>query len=368
MRKYSNNLILIIICSVSLCLKDCNASHLIGGYISYEHLSGNDYKINLNMYYGCAFPPQGDSLAICVKSNSLNYNSSFVVYYDTSHVLPYHPCLGAVSSCFQGGTYWGLSDNVYSCVITLPGLASDWEFSADICCRAYAPTTINSSAIADIYNYATLDNLNVPFNNSPQYNNYLMPQFCIGVFTVIDLSCTDPDGDSLVYEIDSTFKVYPCTSNSSYTVGYISPYTYLNFLASSTPITLNSATGALSFTPTMNQSTVYSIRVDEYRNGLKIGSMKRQEQMGTIPTTSGLPYENHIQNNLLVFPNPTSSSISVQLIMSKNISITDLLGETLIEKKTFANSTGTIEIDVSSLPPGIYFIQAGNEVGKFVKE
>lgn len=370
MSRVSKNLFLTIFTFTFLFLKISNGFHLVGGYISYEHLTGNDYKVNLHVFYDCYFAQQGDSMPLCLKSNSLSYDSIIVMYYDTSYVFPYHPCLGSATSCLQGGTNWGMSDNVFSCIVTLPNVASDWRFSVYVRCRNFVPSTVNgfNNAILPVYAYATLDNLNFPFNNSPQFNSNLMPVFCLGVFTINDFNCTDPDGDSLVYEIDSTFSRFPCESDSSNSVEYLVPYSYLNFLDSSSPITMNSATGALSFTPSIIETSIYSVRVDEYRNGLKIGSVKRQEEIIIVPYPTGISFPNHSQDNLYIFPNPTNETLKFTLNNKENISITNLFGNVLIEKNFLFNPNGIVEIDVSILSSGIYFIRAGNDVRRFVKE
>jgi hypothetical protein len=76
--------------------------------------------------------------------------------------------------------------------------------------------------------------------------------------------------------------------------------------------------------------------------------------------------ENSINKMLLfrLFPNPASKFIT--LYSSENnyyqqASIFDLLGNQVL-KKDLEN----LQIDVSSLPPGIYYLRAGNQMQKFV--
>ncbi|MFI5219242.1 MAG: T9SS type A sorting domain-containing protein [Bacteroidia bacterium] len=67
-----------------------------------------------------------------------------------------------------------------------------------------------------------------------------------------------------------------------------------------------------------------------------------------------------------IFPNLATSTININLDKKENIIIFNLLGETIMEKNF--NAQGKFELDISSLPSGIYFIKAGSQVGKFVKE
>jgi type IX secretion system substrate protein len=74
------------------------------------------------------------------------------------------------------------------------------------------------------------------------------------------------------------------------------------------------------------------------------------------------------KDNFLLFPNPASATLNVTYKNMKNISITNLIGETLFDKTFSSNINENIKLDISSLAPGIYFIKAGNKVSTFVKE
>ncbi|MEP7171606.1 MAG: T9SS type A sorting domain-containing protein, partial [Bacteroidota bacterium] len=78
---------------------------------------------------------------------------------------------------------------------------------------------------------------------------------------------------------------------------------------------------------------------------------------------------NEITTNstIQVFPNPTNSTLTIFTGKIESITVINLFGEVIIEKNVSSNK-GKIELDVSFLAPGIYFIRAGNEVRKFVKE
>ena len=68
-----------------------------------------------------------------------------------------------------------------------------------------------------------------------------------------------------------------------------------------------------------------------------------------------------------IFPNPVQSRLNILAsAMITTISITNLIGETIYSYEYNANKA---EIDVSSLPSGVYFIKInGTEVRKFLKE
>jgi hypothetical protein len=69
-------------------------------------------------------------------------------------------------------------------------------------------------------------------------------------------------------------------------------------------------------------------------------------------------------SNYNISPNPTSSILNLFLKERVDIIITNTLGEIVLQKK----EKGKVKLDVSFLAAGIYFIRAGNEVRKFMKE
>jgi trimeric autotransporter adhesin len=88
-----------------------------------------------------------------------------------------------------------------------------------------------------------------------------------------------------------------------------------------------------------------------------------------ISTTCNLAINNIINNDELVniYPNPTTTSITISAPTKiTQLTIANLLGQTVY---THAYNTEKVEVNVSSLPAGLYFIKINNtEVRKFVKQ
>ncbi|MFH0895756.1 MAG: T9SS type A sorting domain-containing protein [Bacteroidota bacterium] len=73
--------------------------------------------------------------------------------------------------------------------------------------------------------------------------------------------------------------------------------------------------------------------------------------------------------NILIYPNPTNNQITIQTTQSKNsfiLSIFNSIGKEVI-KQNVNPQENEVKIDVSTLPPGIYFVKIQNYTGKFVK-
>ena len=77
-----------------------------------------------------------------------------------------------------------------------------------------------------------------------------------------------------------------------------------------------------------------------------------------------------VQNNnhLTIFPNPTTTSLTIQSTNQPitSITITNLLGQTVYNQKC---NSDNVQVNVSALPTGVYFVKVnGVEVRKFLKE
>ncbi len=73
----------------------------------------------------------------------------------------------------------------------------------------------------------------------------------------------------------------------------------------------------------------------------------------------------HETAQLRVWPNPTNGVFNIQIAdsgsSSKEIKVFDVYGRMMDVRKTmYTSSSGTVQIDLSHHPDGIYFVQAGN--------
>lgn len=95
------------------------------------------------------------------------------------------------------------------------------------------------------------------------------------------------------------------------------------------------------------------------------GYLIKLDSSGTV---TGI--ENSIINeeSFNIYPNPANSTLTVILNKKNSIVIVNLLGEVVMQKNFPFNKKENLELDVSLLSSGIYFIKVGNEVTKFVKQ
>lgn len=267
------------------------ATHVVGGDLTYLYIGNNNYEITLKLYVDCV---NGSALAI------LQDTTAVVVIYDTAGNL--------VDSM---GIYRNLpirvEDVAYSCVIpppnacvdlyiykdtvNLPPIPGGYSMAFQRCCRNKTLSNIiNPLDAGSTYWTYISDTTNFGYNSSPVFDS-LPPNFLCNNFPLIfDHGATDPDGDSLVYELcqpfDGDFTITPRPPKPPAppypNVIWRSPYSNSNVMGGSPILTINSETGLLKVTPDDVGQFVVGICVKEYRDGILIGRTMRDYQLNVL--------------------------------------------------------------------------------------
>jgi hypothetical protein len=92
----------------------------------------------------------------------------------------------------------------------------------------------------------------------------------------------------------------------------------------------------------------------------------------TDTTYVGVDNQKKKNNNVTIYPNPATNNITIELsgaVKESTVSIFNIEGQQLITRQITKPKT---QVDISTLPSGVYFVRLTNnktvEVGKFVKE
>ena len=354
-------LLLITIFSLNL----ANASHIIGGDLTYECLGGNDYKIIMTLYRDCSGIPldNDESLEIissCTATQNIDLvqvdldptNPSTTGIIDTGYLCSDILNTPGSTTC-DGGDYPGVFIHKYEAIVNLAD-CSDWLFRWGSCCRnpAYQYPALNAcgqnhnDAITRVTNpdtwgmrlEATMDNSDGNCNSSPNFLFTPRAFVCQGQEVFIDNGGVDPDGDSLVYELvaplDDVFGNPTPADTIDYEPGFSSnsPLT----LVPGTSFDLNTTNGSLVFYPrnygavcndndTLEQSSM-AVKIYQYRNGVVVGSTIRDIQIVTLPGCDPLePVNLGIQTVSLPesFINDTTARICAGDTLEFSIRISD---------------------------------------------
>jgi len=279
---------LVVILAFSLISSNVFATHAQSADITYQCLGGNQYRINVSFYRDCAGVAAPNTVGVNLSSASCNQNSNVTLTRVAGTGQDVTQVCNTITTQCNGGNYPGVQEYKYSAVVTLAAQCTDWVFSFSLCCRNNAINTINNPGGENIYVEAKLNNLNFPCNNSPSFTIPPVSYPCIGQTSCFNHGVIEPDGDSLYYSLQS-----PATGPTT-AVTYVNGYSAAQPLISSPAVSFNPYTGDICMTPSMLEVTVLAVRVEEWRNGIFVGSVVRDIQLRTVmcnnnvPTVSGI--------------------------------------------------------------------------------
>ncbi len=343
------------------CVKYAKASHASGAYITVNYSgSGNNFQVKYVFYRDCSGIPALPSLTMDYSWNN-GASSASINLLMTTTTTPVVNCMpvGGISC----SNWIGIEECVYTGNVIL-NPSNIYLFEILECNRSFATMSVGSNCL---YSSAILNLQAAPQNSLPDFNIQAQLYFCLNQNINYNNSATDINGDSIVYSL------VPANGNSINIPLYTAPYSYLYFINSSIPIILDSLTGFVSFTPDLIQIGWIVIKADEYRNGILIGSIRRETVMHIVNGTVVVP-ELKDAETIVVFPNPTADILHFQNKQKLNIYqwvITDASGRILKSGNETGNDFAQT-ITVNELSRGIYFLQIVNgdgiTAGKFVKE
>lgn len=294
-----------------------NATHIVGGFLSYRYISGTTYEITLKVYRDCYTQPgsnpptEFDGTAglppayIGIYQNisggySFEQQLELTLLSRTTISINTNPCLTPPDNvCVEEG--------IYKSNVTLANPNIAYTIAYGRCCRNGTISNL-TPPVGDwgAAYVAVIPTTNLFHNSSPIFNTVPPSYICKDADLTYNHSATDIDGDSLVYSLCTPFTLGDPTSptiDHSTGVGippygnvtFASPYSTTDPLGG-VPLSIDPTTGLLTGTPNTLGQYVVGICVSEYRNGVLIGTYLRDFQFnvsncnnptGTIPYISG---------------------------------------------------------------------------------
>ncbi|REK06518.1 MAG: T9SS C-terminal target domain-containing protein [Bacteroidetes bacterium] len=268
--------------TMSSVIKPANATHMAGADLTYQNIGIGQYIVTYTFYRDCIGIPAQTTIGLTVSSAMCNMNLNFTMTQvpGTGQEIT-HTCPSAVTTC-NGGSAPGIQKWEYRDTITLPAQCNDWILGVSACCRNAAITTLPNPDSYNMYIQAHLNNM-VTDNNSPIFTNIPIAFMCINQNNYYNHGVLDIDGDSLVYSF-----VNPLSTRTT-PVQYNPGYSVSNPITSVPPVALNGLSGDVFMHPVTPEIGVIAVLVEEYRNGVLIGSTMRDIQIYTIQCNNNLP-------------------------------------------------------------------------------
>ncbi|MFZ1686363.1 MAG: gliding motility-associated C-terminal domain-containing protein [Flavobacteriales bacterium] len=278
------------------------ATHAMGGELTYECIGNDLYRVTLNFYRDCngvGAPSSAADRQFRVTSTqcSANFTGTFV-FQSVQIITPI--CSFETDRCNSTSGTYGVERHTYTATINLSAFAncSDWVIAWDLCCRNNAITSLNSPGGQELYLEARLNNTVAVCDNSPSFLTMPTPFYCVGQPISYNPGAIDVDGDSLAFQLINARGVNG--GNLAYQPGYSFTQPIHN-AGGAGAVVLNPSTGTLTCIPDIQQVSVVSYRVNEYRNGVLIGSITRDFQFivrtcsTQAPSVTGVNGSNNYQ-------------------------------------------------------------------------
>ncbi len=292
-----------------------HATHIVGGELSLQFLGANrsnTHRLTLNMYFDLVNGNPGARDAtvqvgvFSKRTDQLVTSFSLPVSYTAQVAYTNSTC-----------TIQALQTQliVYSSDITLPpanytepeGYYMSWER----CCRNNVINNIvNPSGAGSTFylEFPALTSGGQPFyDSSPTFRPITGDYACLNAPFTFDFGAGDADGDSLVYSMVTPYNGFSSSGNPNpssptgtlqQSVFFSGPYPDVrwvtgigveNEIPGSVPLRVNPRTGLLSLTANRTGLFVFSVQVDEYRRGVRIGRVRRDFQLMVIDCPKDIP-------------------------------------------------------------------------------
>lgn len=265
-----------------------NATHIVGGDMTYRCLGNNQYEVSLTIFRDCdTGVPWFDDPAYIGVFDAVNQNLVQTVPVGLNDFLNDTLDIYPPDSCLILSTTACIHTTTYKDTITLTPNNNGYILAYQRCCRNQDIVNIvaPNSTGATYWTYVSPLAL-TGCNSSATFDNFPLVYLCAGVPLNIDNSATDLDGDSLVYELctpsnggSGTNPIpIPPAGPPYQPIAWSGPYNQNNMFGGADPLVIDPQTGLMTGTPQTLGVFLVGVCIKEYRNGELISETRRDFQ------------------------------------------------------------------------------------------
>lgn len=278
---------------------DCEATHLVGGEMTYEYLGPNgqgenEFEVHCYIYRDCSSNNvngtdfdgtawigvyQGNNL---ITQASAELNPNLVI-----DIIPENP-----NNCAFLPEDLCIERAEYIITLFLPASQLEYTLVHQRCCRSPAILNLASPEDQGFSLITTIPGgLSGSFiNSTPTFDNLPQAFVCSNYPFAVDNSASDPDGDSLSYGISPIYLggtplgpiPIPPTGPPFNGVNWSGGFAPQAPLGPGSGLTIDPVTGVLSATPAIIGKFALGITVTEWRNGQPISTILRDFTMDVV--------------------------------------------------------------------------------------
>lgn len=266
-------------------------THVLGGEMYYDKLTGDQYRITLKLYRDCG-PGNANNTGFDfeAKLSVFDGNGSFFSQHDVTFTGEQDLEVDLNTPCLQAPPSICATWTVYTSTLTLPPNATGYIISYQRCCRTPTTTNLPSTLQQGLTCTVTVPPSTVGINSSPRFSDLPPIAMCLGQDMSFDHVATDPDGDLLVYDLVTPFAGATGDDPAPYAtpppyapIVWAGGYSGLAPLNGAPGLAIDPVSGELTAHPTLVGSFAIGIRVSEYRNGVLLGSSIRDLRLDVVP-------------------------------------------------------------------------------------
>ena len=176
---------------------------------------------------------------------------------------------------------------------TLPDYGPGYYLSTEIYARNSIIDNISNPGSTGMTFYMEIPDPALGQNSSPNFGDY--PEgayFCTNYPRQYNFNVIDADGDSLVYSLVNPLQSITTGTNSTEPgsgaypyypeVTWAGGYSLADIIGGANPMSIDTVTGTIFAHPAMQGVFVYAVKVEEFRNGVKIGEVRRDVQYSSF--------------------------------------------------------------------------------------
>jgi gliding motility-associated-like protein len=305
MKILKSSLLIVMLSLLALIPNRSKATHFMGVDITYQCIGSCSIRVELRIYRDCSGSssvlPTAFTIATpigCAAPVALTPWSAAVIE-EVTPICPSivtccdYPALACPAGIPRGVQEYFFTRDYSFC--STPPCPVGYTLSWSGCCRNEAITSLIDPDLNGLATNATTYNPSIsPCNSSPHFLNPPVPFICAGQPYTFNQGATDADGDSLSYFLG------PCLDDG---LGF--PMVTYDFAMGFSPgspmgpdwiVTIDSITGDVtmlpnpaSATPGSPQVGVMCVYVEEYRDGVLIGTVVRDIQISAVPCSNDVP-------------------------------------------------------------------------------
>ncbi|TAH40440.1 MAG: T9SS type A sorting domain-containing protein [Bacteroidetes bacterium] len=249
---------LLLLLFAFLFISSAQATHLMGGQITAQQISGNNYEIKLTLFRDTTGIPMYSTAIFKIADVATSIQQSITIGHTGAQAF------------FNGV-------EVYDYILnyTFPA-AGQYRISWSDCCRNDTILNMSNPGGESLYLSTVLTVDSLSSNSSPVLLNQPVTLAQKNTLYTYNPLPFDADGDSMAWSLD-----IPLSMAGDTVVGYTLPQG-----AASNPFTLNNITGEITWMPDSNGHWVASFLVEEFRAGIKIGEIRRDMQIIVVDDTT----------------------------------------------------------------------------------